>query len=607
MSHLSIRLAWALPLAACMPALPAQGAPGDPLNAPVRVSDSAGTAREPFLSIDASNEPVIVFASSSGVSVTRGLLAFREPVHFASSLVYRCPRLSRGPLGSLHILFQENDPTQPERGGEIYGTSNLGGQWRVPGNLTWNLVDDAGLVSTNASDGQPRFAWTREGKTIVIYEGGSATPIGDGVACGMAAHGTEIHVAILRGGDIIHGRREGLLLQERNLTQTPDAEESSPRIAIAPDGSPAVVYVREGALFLRFGTLDEEIPVSGDFAEASEPWIAFAPDGRLALAFAAAGRIRMTIGDPAALPPAQPIDDEESAESAPSVDFDARGVMHIAFVSDGEILYANDAPPPEPAFDVEPGLGERPLRVQFLNRTQGDVRRWLWEFGDGATSAERSPEHIYEAEGAFEVTLHAFGPAGREVTATVEDAVLIQSASNVMRIPNMSAFPGERQMIIPVLATHPDPIQGLQIAFVYDPSVIVLEETTFQGTVFQNMLPEFFIPRIDAQEGLFIAGLVLDVSTGLGRVVWPGVNQHVLNFKARIAGNAPQGTETRIELRNQLGDEPKKNNIFSVDGHSVLPVLESSTVRILHVPFPPPMLFVRGDVDADGQMLLTDA
>jgi chitodextrinase len=45
--------------------------------------------------------------------------------------------------------------------------------------------------------------------------------------------------------------------------------------------------------------------------------------------------------------------------------------------------------------------GTAPLRVKFINRSTGDAQAWRWDFGDGHTSTERSPEHEYAASGDF--------------------------------------------------------------------------------------------------------------------------------------------------------------------------------------------------------------
>ena len=37
---------------------------------------------------------------------------------------------------------------------------------------------------------------------------------------------------------------------------------------------------------------------------------------------------------------------------------------------------------------------------------------WKWEFGDGATSTEQHPQHVYPRGGDFVVTLEVTGPEG---------------------------------------------------------------------------------------------------------------------------------------------------------------------------------------------------
>ena len=46
--------------------------------------------------------------------------------------------------------------------------------------------------------------------------------------------------------------------------------------------------------------------------------------------------------------------------------------------------------------DIGPVLsGTVPLSVQFSNQSRGEGLTYLWEFGDGGTSNEHSPSHIY--------------------------------------------------------------------------------------------------------------------------------------------------------------------------------------------------------------------
>jgi len=51
--------------------------------------------------------------------------------------------------------------------------------------------------------------------------------------------------------------------------------------------------------------------------------------------------------------------------------------------------------------------GLAPLDVQFLNLTRDNVTSWLWDFGDGTTSTEENPNHVYTKTGNYSVTLTA--------------------------------------------------------------------------------------------------------------------------------------------------------------------------------------------------------
>ncbi|MFH1051389.1 MAG: PKD domain-containing protein [bacterium] len=56
-------------------------------------------------------------------------------------------------------------------------------------------------------------------------------------------------------------------------------------------------------------------------------------------------------------------------------------------------------------FSAAPLSGLEPLTVQFTDKTQGGVLSYLWDFGDGQTSVEKSPRHVYQNDGAFSVKL----------------------------------------------------------------------------------------------------------------------------------------------------------------------------------------------------------
>ncbi|MEX2513154.1 MAG: PKD domain-containing protein [Cyclobacteriaceae bacterium] len=44
-------------------------------------------------------------------------------------------------------------------------------------------------------------------------------------------------------------------------------------------------------------------------------------------------------------------------------------------------------------------------RIRFLDKSSGSPRSWEWDFGDGETSRQSSPSHVYDQKGNFIVTL----------------------------------------------------------------------------------------------------------------------------------------------------------------------------------------------------------
>ena len=73
---------------------------------------------------------------------------------------------------------------------------------------------------------------------------------------------------------------------------------------------------------------------------------------------------------------------------------------------------------PKPLFRAFPIKGPPPLSVRFQNFTTGQIARFLWDFGDGGTSLEKSPIHTYLAEGTYTVKLNVVTTTGAQGIAT---------------------------------------------------------------------------------------------------------------------------------------------------------------------------------------------
>ncbi|MHC1745016.1 MAG: PKD domain-containing protein [Syntrophobacteraceae bacterium] len=67
---------------------------------------------------------------------------------------------------------------------------------------------------------------------------------------------------------------------------------------------------------------------------------------------------------------------------------------------------------PAANFTASTVSGPSLLNVSFTNSSTGVVDTWLWEFGDGSTSTEQNPSHVYSTAGVYTVKLTATGPGG---------------------------------------------------------------------------------------------------------------------------------------------------------------------------------------------------
>jgi PKD repeat protein len=81
------------------------------------------------------------------------------------------------------------------------------------------------------------------------------------------------------------------------------------------------------------------------------------------------------------------------------------------------------AVPPSAGFDITQSAADY-LEYTFTN-TSTDGETYMWDFGDGNTSTEESPTHVYDTHDIYTVTLEVTNAAG--LTATLEKPVDIQA------------------------------------------------------------------------------------------------------------------------------------------------------------------------------------
>jgi hypothetical protein len=82
---------------------------------------------------------------------------------------------------------------------------------------------------------------------------------------------------------------------------------------------------------------------------------------------------------------------------------------------------------PKAAFKAYPRMGPSPLPVTFHNFSIGYRARFLWDFGDGETSSQQNPTHIYRTEGKFTVRLTIIAVDGAHALTEKADFIEVNN------------------------------------------------------------------------------------------------------------------------------------------------------------------------------------
>jgi len=69
---------------------------------------------------------------------------------------------------------------------------------------------------------------------------------------------------------------------------------------------------------------------------------------------------------------------------------------------------------PTAAFSGSPTSGDIPLTVNFIDQSTGGVTAWSWTFGDGGTSTQQNPGHVYNNAGVYTVSLIVTNSVGSD-------------------------------------------------------------------------------------------------------------------------------------------------------------------------------------------------
>lgn len=96
--------------------------------------------------------------------------------------------------------------------------------------------------------------------------------------------------------------------------------------------------------------------------------------------------------------------------------------------SEKEIVINRVNEPPVADFISSPTVSVIGTAVTFTDKSEddGEIKAWLWEFGDGATSTEQNPQHTYSNGGFIKVKLTVTDDFG--LTSSREKTIFVRSS-----------------------------------------------------------------------------------------------------------------------------------------------------------------------------------
>ncbi len=102
---------------------------------------------------------------------------------------------------------------------------------------------------------------------------------------------------------------------------------------------------------------------------------------------------------------------------------------------------------PEADFEWTPTSGAEPLLVDFSPIVEDGATAYAWNFGDGSTSIEEKPSHIYYADGAYTVTLTVAYEGGRGSVVQKPGCVVVTSISAKEYVPYLFVLSADEGVI----------------------------------------------------------------------------------------------------------------------------------------------------------------
>lgn len=130
-----------------------------------------------------------------------------------------------------------------------------------------------------------------------------------------------------------------------------------------------------------------------------------------------------------------------SGAGTQTITVSSAGVYAVTITSDAgcsssDSIAVSTSNSPVSSFSM--GSGASNFEIVLSDLSSGDVTGWLWDFGDGGTSTQQHPSHMYAMPGTYTVCLVAYGPCGADTSC---QSTTITSSGPPLNGAVLSVFP----------------------------------------------------------------------------------------------------------------------------------------------------------------------
>lgn len=195
----------------------------------------------------------------------------------------------------------------------------------------------------------------------------------------------------------------------------------------------------------------------------------------------------------------------------------------------GAIEFEFVAEPPTADFSATPVIGEAPLTVSFTNLSTGEITDYEWDFGDGETSADSNPAHLYDAVGVYTVSLMISGPGGSDTEIKVNYIIVNEPTA----VPPELISPADQSTdvsITPLLSWHKADVgfwYRVQVATDVDFTALEFDQSSITDTTLQ-------LPQLSGETTYFWR---VNISTGDGTSDWSEVWRFTTEIVSTVEDN----------------------------------------------------------------------